>query len=86
MTVSEAAIDLGNNLLKDESWDTDDLNSPHRSLLPQEGKQQSESHIAMEDPLAVGITATEVSMDGIMYDIITITVDYKNWIDRYPLY
>ena len=25
-TVSEAAIDLGNDLLRDESWDTDDLN------------------------------------------------------------
>ena len=28
-TVSEAAIDLGNDILQDESWDTDDLNSPH---------------------------------------------------------
>ena len=28
-TVSEASIDLGNNLLWDESWDTDYLNSPH---------------------------------------------------------
>ena len=35
-TVGEAAIDLGKDLLRDESWDTDDLNSPHRSLLPQE--------------------------------------------------
>ena len=32
-TVSEAKIDLGNDLLRDESWDTDDLNFPHRSLL-----------------------------------------------------
>ena len=32
--VSEAAIDLGNNLLQYQSWDTDDLNSPHQSLLP----------------------------------------------------
>ena len=38
-TISEAAIDLGNNILQDESWDTDDLNSPHQSLLPQEEKQ-----------------------------------------------
>ena len=36
MTVSEAAIYLGNDLLQDESWGTDDLNSPHRYLLPQE--------------------------------------------------
>ena len=29
VTVSEVAIDLGNNLIRDESWDKDDLNSPH---------------------------------------------------------
>ena len=33
-TLSEAAIDLGNNLLQDQSWDTDDLNSPHQYFLP----------------------------------------------------
>ena len=81
-TVSEAAIDLGNNLLRDESWDTDDLNSPHQSLLPQEEKQQSASHLATADPLAVDITATEASMDGFINYIITITVDDKHWIDR----
>ena len=35
-TVSEAAIDLGNNLLRDKPWDIDDLKSPHTSLIPQE--------------------------------------------------
>ena len=35
-TVSEAEIDLGNDLLQDQSWDTDDLNSSHQSLLPPE--------------------------------------------------
>ena len=52
-TVSEAAIDLGNDILRDESWDTDDLNLPHRSLLPQEYKQKSSSHLETADPLAV---------------------------------
>ena len=53
MTVSEAAIDLGNDLLQDQSWDTDDLNLPHRSLIPSEEKQQSASHMIKADPLAV---------------------------------
>ena len=70
-TASEAAIDLGNDLLQDQSWDTDDLNSPHRSLLPPEEKQQSASHLAKIDPLAVEIIATEASMDGFIDDIIT---------------
>ena len=33
-TVGEAAIDLGNKILQDQSWDTDDLNLPHQYLLP----------------------------------------------------
>ena len=33
-TISEAEIDLGNDLIQDQYWNTDDLNSPHRSLLP----------------------------------------------------
>ena len=81
-TVSEAAIDLGNNLLQDQSWDTDDLNSPHQFLLPPEEKQQSASHLEKADPLAVEIIATDASMDGFIDDIITITVNDEHWIDR----
>ena len=58
-TVSEALIDLGNDLLWDESWDTDDLNSPHQSLLLKEEKQKSLSRLATADPLAVDTTANE---------------------------
>ena len=57
-TTSEAAIDLGNDLLQDQSWDTNDLNLPHRSLLPPEEKQQSASHLEKAYPLAVEIIAT----------------------------
>ena len=80
-TVSEAAIDLGNDILQDQSWETDDLNLPHRYLIPPEEKQQSAIHLAKSDPLAVYITATETSMDGFIDDIITIPVDDKQCID-----
>ena len=40
-TINEAAIDIGNDLLRDDYWDTNILNSPHRSLLPKEDKQHS---------------------------------------------
>ena len=82
MTVTEAAIALGNDLLRDEPWDTDDLNLPHWYLLPPEEKQHSESYLAMADPLSVDITATKSSMDGFINDIITITVDDEHWINR----
>ena len=58
-TISEAAIDLGKNIPQDQSWDTNDLNSPHRYLLPPEEEQQSPSHLEKADPLAVEIIATE---------------------------
>ena len=55
---------------------------PHQSLLPQEDKQQSASHLATTDLLAVDSTATEASMDGFIDDIFTIPVDDKYLIDR----
>ena len=80
-TISEAAIDLGKNLLQDQSWDTDNINLPHQYLFPPEEKQQSASHLAKADHLAVEIIATGASMDGFIDDISTITVDDAQWID-----
>ena len=74
-TVSEAEIDLGNDLLQNEYWDTDNINSPRLSLLPHEDKQQPESHIATSDLLSVDITATEALIIGFIDDTINITVD-----------
>ena len=80
MTAKEAAIDLGKNLLQEESWDTKYLNSLHRSLLTKEDKQQMTNHLVHADPLVVDITVIEASMDGFIVDIITITADDKHWI------
>ena len=35
-TISDAAIDLGNDPLTDTPWQATDLQSPHRHLLPRE--------------------------------------------------
>ena len=51
-------------------------------MLPKEEKQQSTSHLATENPLAVDITSTGALMDGFINNIITITVDDKHWIYR----
>ena len=51
MNVGEAAIDLGNDLLRYESWDTYDLKLPHQYLLPEEEKKMSARNIATLDPL-----------------------------------
>ena len=82
MAVSESSIDLENDLLQDESWDINDLNSPNRSLIPQEDKQQSTILNVMVDSIDGYFTSTEAPMDGFINQIITITVDDKHWIDR----
>ena len=80
--ISKSEIDLGNDFLGDKSWDTENLSLPHRTLLPKEDKQQSANHLVKSDLLTMDITATEASMDGFINNIITITVDEKNWIER----
>ena len=81
-TISKAGIDLGSDLLRDKSWETTYLNSPHRNLLPEENECHSTDHLAKSDPLAVDITSTESSMGGFIDYIIKITVDNKHWIER----
>ena len=81
-TISKVAIDLGNELLREESQDTTYLNSPHRNLLLEENKHHSEDNFAKTYPLEVYITAKEASMDGFINDITTITVDDKHWVER----
>ena len=48
--VSEVAINLGNDLLRDEYWDTYDINSPHQSLLPQEEKISQRNILQRQTP------------------------------------
>ena len=79
---SKAVIDLGKNLLRDEYWDTENLNLPHRYSFPNEDIKKSSNHLAKADPLAVEITAIEASMYRFIRDIITITVDDNHWIER----
>ena len=72
----------GNKLLRDESWNTTDINSPHRNLLPEDNKYHSVDHLTKSDPLAVDITSIEASMDGFIKDIVKIKANDKNWVER----
>ena len=81
-TTRKTAVDLGNYLLTDESWETTYLNSPHRNLLPEEDKRHSVDNISEVDPLAVNINAKEAYMDGLIDNIIAIILDNKYGIER----
>ena len=74
-TISEAEIDLGNDLLIDASWDATKLESTHRQLIPREDYLPDLDQLVKADQLEVNIKVKEASMDGFIYDIITITID-----------
>ena len=80
--ISEAEIDLDNNLLADTSWDATDLKSPHRHLLPREDYMPDSDPLVKVYQLTVNIKAKEVSMDVFIDKIITITIDDPCWVER----
>ena len=71
-TISDSAINLGNDLLEDTSWDTTNLQSPHIRLLPREDYLPASDPLFKADQLSVNIEAKEASMGGIIDDIVTI--------------
>ena len=81
-TTSKAAIFLGNYLLADTSWDAKKLQSPHRHLLHREDCLPASEPLVKTYQIAVNIEAKEASMDILIDDIITITIDNPCWVDR----
>ena len=81
-TISEAAIDLGNDILVETSWYATNLQLPRRHLLPREDYLTASDPLFKADQLSVNIKAKEASMDGFIDDIITITIDDPCWVER----
>ena len=80
-TISEAEIDFENNLLTDTSWDATNLQSLHQQLIPREDYLPASDPLVKAYHIAVDIKAKEVSMDGFIYEIITITIDDPRWVE-----
>ena len=81
-TIVEAAIDLGKDLLADTSWDTTNLHSPHRHLLPRKDYLLTSDPLLKADFLTVNIEAKDSSIDGFIDDILTITIDDQWCVER----
>ena len=63
-TVSKAAIDLGNDILRDKSWDYTEIQSPHRKSIEEEEYKPEQDPLFQAYQLAVYIEKKEASMDG----------------------
>ena len=57
------------------------LQSPHRHLLPREDYLSDSDPLVKVDQLSVNIEAKEASMNGLIDDIITITIDDPCWVE-----
>ena len=79
-TISETAIDLGENLLADTSRDVANLQSSHRHLLQREDYLLASEPLFKAYQLTVNIKIKETSMDGFIDDIINITIEYPCWV------
>ena len=81
-TISDAEINLGNDLLADALWDETDLHLPHIHLLPREEYLPASDPLVKSDKLAVNIKEKEDSMDEFIDDIININIDNPCWVER----
>ena len=80
ITAIYAAIKLENNLLREISWDSIDIQSPHRHLNQEEEYQPMSDPTSQSDTLVVNIKAKEHFMDGFIERIITLTIDEPTWV------
>ena len=79
--ISEASIELGNDLFTDTSWDVTNLQSLHRNLLPVEDYIPASDTLVKEDKLAVNIEIKDASMDGFFDAIIAINIENPFWVE-----
>lgn len=80
--VSEAIMDLVNDILNDPNWDPDSLHSPHASKLQSPQVSEADIPYAKAKPLAVDPPILMAFCDGYIDDLITMAVDIRNNIKR----
>ena len=76
--ISEPMFDTANDLIEDESWDPDDLKSPHQNKLQPPEKLPADIQFARAKQLEVQVPSREVVVDGYIDDSITIVLDKKD--------
>ena len=80
--LSEPLFDTANDLIADETWDPDDLRSPHYNKLQPPEKLPEDIKFAKAKKLEVNIPLREVVVDGYIDDSITIVLDKKDNLKR----
>ena len=80
--MSEAGIDLDNDLPRYNSWGATELQSPHIQLPKDEEYHPGIYPLVQADTLTVDIKAKEDSTHVFIDDIITITIDNLSWVKR----
>ena len=80
-TISESVIDFSNDIPTYASWDTRNLQSPFRHLLPGEKYLPPSDLLVHADQLAVDIKSKVASMYGFINSIVAVTIDEPGWVE-----
>ena len=81
--VSEPIMDITNDILRDESWDPNEVHSPlqHKFKQPNE-RYSKDTPFGKARSLFVPVPFYWATADGYIDDIITLIVEYKDWVIR----
>ena len=81
--VSETIFDLTNDILRDETWNPDEIHSPLQTQCETATSHHSPTTpFAEADPLMVSVPFHPVASDGYIDDIITVMLDISNWVKK----
>ena len=79
---SEAIFDMANDLINDETWDPDELHSPHAKKLQKPEGNNDKTPFGKAKELEVRIPFREIVCDGYIDDSITVALKKKQNIKR----
>ena len=81
--VSETIFDLTNDILRDETWNPDEIHSPLQTQCETATSHHSPTTpFAEADPLMVSVPFHPAAADGYINDIITVMLDISDWVKR----
>ena len=81
--VSEPIMDLTNDILRDDTWDPNDIHSPLQSIFKQPlTRYPTNTPFGRARKLFVPVPFHWAVADGYIDDIITVILDHANWITK----
>ena len=77
-SIGRSSIDLGNEILKDDTWDPNTMHSPQQNIICESEFLPNFIPLAPEDDLEVDLESTKSLTGRFINDLIKITLEYPS--------